>query len=63
MSNPAAYIQPIQFEDFDGSQFERLVFAYHACTGKWKSNGTARRGRVSSISESVSNCSKFIFDA
>jgi hypothetical protein len=30
MSNPAAYIQPIQFEDFDGSQFERLVFAYHA---------------------------------
>ncbi len=37
MSNPAAYIQPIHFEDFDGTQFERLVFAYHARTGKWKS--------------------------
>jgi hypothetical protein len=37
MSNPAAYVQPIHFEDFDGSQFERLVFAYHARTGKWKS--------------------------
>ena len=36
MSNPAAYVQPKHFEDFDGSQFERLVFAYHARTGKWK---------------------------
>jgi hypothetical protein len=37
MSNPAAYVLPIHFEDFDGSQFERLVFAYHARTEKWKS--------------------------
>jgi hypothetical protein len=37
MSNPAAYVQPIHFEDFDGTQFERLVFAYHARAGKWKS--------------------------
>jgi hypothetical protein len=37
LSNPAAYVQPIHFENFDGSQFERLVFAYHARTGKWKS--------------------------
>jgi hypothetical protein len=47
MSNPAAYVQPIDFEDFDGSRFERLVFAYHARTGKWKSlewNGQAGPG-------------------
>ena len=37
MSNPSKYVQPIHFEDFDGSQFERLVFAYHARTEKWKS--------------------------
>jgi hypothetical protein len=37
MSEPSKYVQPIHFEDFDGSQFERLVFAYHARTEKWKS--------------------------
>jgi hypothetical protein len=37
MSKPSKYVQPIHFEDFDGSQFERLVFAYHARTEKWKS--------------------------
>jgi hypothetical protein len=37
MLRPAKYVQPIHFEDFDGSQFERLVFAYHARTEKWKS--------------------------
>jgi hypothetical protein len=37
MPGPAKYVQPIHFEDFDGSQFERLVFAYHARTEKWKS--------------------------
>jgi hypothetical protein len=37
MPNPAIYVQPIHFEDFDGAQFERLVFAYHARTEKWKS--------------------------
>jgi len=30
-------VQPIHFEDFDGFQFERLVFAYHARTDKWHS--------------------------
>jgi hypothetical protein len=37
MPNPATYVQPIHFEDFDGGQFERLVFAYHAHTEKGSS--------------------------
>ena len=37
MSKPASYVQPIHFEDFDGSQFERLVFAYHWRSEKWRS--------------------------
>ncbi len=37
MPNPATCVQPIHFEDFDGAQFGRLVFAYHARTEKWKS--------------------------
>jgi hypothetical protein len=37
MSHPANHVQPIHFEDFDGLQFERLVFAYHARTEKWHS--------------------------
>jgi hypothetical protein len=36
MPRPAKYVQPIHFEDFDGFKFERLVFAYHARTEKWK---------------------------
>ena len=36
MNTPAKYVQPIHFEDFDGLQFERLVFAYHARTEKWR---------------------------
>lgn len=35
MPSPAKYLQPVHFEDFDGLQFERLVFAYHARTEKW----------------------------
>jgi hypothetical protein len=30
-------VNPIHFEDLDGSQFERLVFAYHARAHKWRS--------------------------
>jgi hypothetical protein len=37
MSHPANHVQPIHFEDFDGLQFERLVFAYHGRTEKWHS--------------------------
>jgi hypothetical protein len=37
MPLPAKYVQPVHFEDFDGAQFERLVFAYHARTEKWMS--------------------------
>ena len=37
MPLPAKYVQPIHFEDFDGAQFERLIFAYHARTEKWRS--------------------------
>ena len=32
---PAKTVQPIHFEDFSGTEFERLVFAYHARTEKW----------------------------
>ena len=37
MPMPAKYVQPVHFEDFDGTQFERLVFAYHARVEKWRS--------------------------
>jgi hypothetical protein len=37
MPKPASYVQPIHFEDFNGSQFERLVFAYHVRIQDWKS--------------------------
>jgi hypothetical protein len=37
MSKPGSYVQPIHFEDFDGSQFERLVFAYHWRSETWRS--------------------------
>lgn len=37
MAHPAALVQPVHFEDFDGVQFERLVFAYHARIDRWKS--------------------------
>ena len=33
----ARAVQPVHFEDFDGHQFERLVFAYHLRTSKWRS--------------------------
>uniref|UniRef100_E6VP07 Restriction endonuclease type IV Mrr domain-containing protein n=1 Tax=Rhodopseudomonas palustris (strain DX-1) TaxID=652103 RepID=E6VP07_RHOPX len=29
----ARTVRPIHFEDFDGAEFERLVFAYHLCDG------------------------------
>lgn len=35
MAKPAKTVQQIHFEDLDGFQFERLVFAYHARTEKW----------------------------
>ena len=37
MPNPASFVQPIHFEDFDGVQFERLVFAYHWRSDDWHS--------------------------
>jgi hypothetical protein len=37
MPLPAKHVQPLHFEDFAGAQFERLVFAYHARTEKWRS--------------------------
>jgi hypothetical protein len=30
-------VHPIHFEDYDGKQFERLVFAYHLRTDQWRS--------------------------
>ena len=37
MPNPASLVHPIHFEDFDGSQFERLVFAHHWRSDDWRS--------------------------
>jgi hypothetical protein len=37
MSKLAASVYSIHFEDFDGSEFERLVFAYHWRTADWRS--------------------------
>jgi HJR/Mrr/RecB family endonuclease len=34
-SPPAITVRPIHFEDFDGFEFEHLVFAYHARTDRW----------------------------
>ena len=66
MPKPASYVQPIHFEDFDGAQFERLVFAYHARAGAgdhW--SGMARRGAIlDGISgASVTTVSPFVSSA
>lgn len=37
MPTPATSVHPIHFEDLDGSDFERLVFAYHWRTDDWRS--------------------------
>ena len=37
MQKPATSVHSIHFEDLDGSEFERLVFAYHWRTDRWRS--------------------------
>ena len=37
MSKPKISVHPIHFEDFDGTEFERLVFAYHWRCDEWRS--------------------------
>ena len=37
MNRPATSVHPIHFEDLDGSEFERLVFAYHWRSDDWRS--------------------------
>ena len=37
MPKPASTVHAVHFEDLDGSQFERLVFAYHWRTDDWRS--------------------------
>ena len=37
MSKPTTQVKPIHFEDFDGAEFERLVFAYLWRTDAWRS--------------------------
>jgi HJR/Mrr/RecB family endonuclease len=37
MPKLAISVHPIHFDDLDGSDFERLVFAYHWRTGRWRS--------------------------
>ncbi len=34
--SPAKLVQPIHFEDYDGRNFERLVFAYHLRAYRWR---------------------------
>jgi len=36
MPAPNRMVQPVHFEDFDGEQFERLVFAYHLRSSRWQ---------------------------
>jgi hypothetical protein len=36
MPKLAISVHPIHFDDLDGSDFERLVFAYHWRTGRWR---------------------------
>jgi hypothetical protein len=38
MPRPTTSVHPIHFEDLDGSEFERLVFAYHGQTDTWRSH-------------------------
>lgn len=37
MAKPSTLVHSIHFEDFDGVQFERLVFAYHWRSDEWRS--------------------------
>jgi hypothetical protein len=37
MTKSAKLVLPVHFEDYGGEQFERLVFAYHARTERWRS--------------------------
>src|SRR6266852_392370 len=37
MSTPTRTVQRVHFDDFDGKQFERLVYAYHTRTDAWRS--------------------------
>jgi len=39
MNKPATSVHRIHFEDLDGSEFERLVFAYHWRSDDWRSLG------------------------
>ena len=54
MNQPATRVQPIHFEDFDGAQFERLVFAYLARKDGNLSNGMARVAAISAAIFGVS---------
>src|ERR1700733_2071486 len=37
MSKIATSVHKVHFEDFDGSEFERLVFAHHCRAEEWQS--------------------------
>jgi hypothetical protein len=39
MAVPSTYVQPVHFEDFDGVQLERLVFAYRGRLSFAKAEG------------------------
>jgi len=37
MPKPSTTVHAVHFDDFDGTEFERLVFAYHWRSYKWRS--------------------------
>lgn len=37
MTTPTISVKPVHFDDYDGSEFERLVFAYHLRMDRWES--------------------------
>lgn len=37
MPKPSTTVHAVRFDDFDGNEFERLVFAYHWRSDKWRS--------------------------
>lgn len=49
MARPNSIVRPVHFEDFDGRDFERLVFAYHVRAGwrdvAWYGEGGSDGGR------------------
>ena len=53
MTQPPKTVQPIHFEDFDGFQFERPVFAYHEGRRGHPLSGTWETGVAPNVTSSL----------